>query len=188
MIRTDEKEWYRQFWPWFLMALPATAIIACLYTVYLIQHNPLSMVNKDYYQEGLTINKNIDEIKRAQGMGLKATIEFDVVPPGDNRQINVSLKSTQPIRFPSTLTLQFNHPVDDAKDMSFDLHKLPDNSFRIDHISPQQWQLIAAEKHWYVQLQSTRIPSPGKTVMDWLLQGETDQSHFNHITLDASGG
>ena len=33
--RLDDLPWYRQFWPWFVIALPATAVMACLVTIWI---------------------------------------------------------------------------------------------------------------------------------------------------------
>ena len=32
--------WYRQFWPWFIIALPAAAVIASFFTLWLAISNP----------------------------------------------------------------------------------------------------------------------------------------------------
>lgn len=32
--------WYRQFWPWFLIALPGTTVVACMFTIWLAITNP----------------------------------------------------------------------------------------------------------------------------------------------------
>jgi FixH len=37
---TTEPPWYQQFWPWLLIALPASAVLACAVTVWLIIKNP----------------------------------------------------------------------------------------------------------------------------------------------------
>ncbi len=39
--------WYRQFWPWFIIALPAAAVIAGIITLYLAVSNPVSLVVDD---------------------------------------------------------------------------------------------------------------------------------------------
>lgn len=174
MLRTDEKQWYQQFWPWFLIALPAVVIIACLYTVYLALNNPLSMVKKDYYQEGLTINKNIAELKKASQLGLQATIRVD-----ENRRLRIELSSASSFEPPTTLILFFHHPVDDSKDLSFGLHREADHLFATELLNEQQWQLLRNEKHWYLQLQPLAA--------DWLLQGEAGPGHFD-ITLGTSSG
>lgn len=35
----DTRPWYKQFWPWFVMALPATAVAASLVSVTLAVNN-----------------------------------------------------------------------------------------------------------------------------------------------------
>ena len=36
--------WYRQFWPWFIIALPASAVIASFITLWLAVSNPVTLV------------------------------------------------------------------------------------------------------------------------------------------------
>ena len=43
--------WYKQFWPWFIIALPASAVIASFITLWLAISNPDPMVvDKKEYQ------------------------------------------------------------------------------------------------------------------------------------------
>ncbi len=44
---TAEPPWYRQFWPWFIIALPASAVIAGFYTLYLAISQPVQLVVTD---------------------------------------------------------------------------------------------------------------------------------------------
>ena len=39
--------WYKQFWPWFLMALPATAVIGGIITIVIAMTNPDGLVKDD---------------------------------------------------------------------------------------------------------------------------------------------
>jgi hypothetical protein len=39
--------WYRQFWPWFIIALPAAAVIAGFFTLWLAISNPDYLVVDD---------------------------------------------------------------------------------------------------------------------------------------------
>ena len=39
--------WYKQFWPWFIIALPATAVIASFITLWIAISNPDTMVLTD---------------------------------------------------------------------------------------------------------------------------------------------
>lgn len=44
--------WYRQFWPWFIIALPASAVIASFITLWLAVSNPITLVvNDEEYRE-----------------------------------------------------------------------------------------------------------------------------------------
>ena len=43
----DVEPWYRQFWPWFIIALPASVVIASFITLWLAISNPDQLVIKD---------------------------------------------------------------------------------------------------------------------------------------------
>ena len=55
--------WYRQGWPWFLIALPATAVVGGIITAILAVRGFDGPVVADYYKQGLAIN---EEVARAQ--------------------------------------------------------------------------------------------------------------------------
>jgi len=43
--------WYRQFWPWFIIALPATAVVASFVTLWLAISRPdYIVIDEDDYQ------------------------------------------------------------------------------------------------------------------------------------------
>ena len=39
--------WYRQFWPWFIIALPASVVVASFFTLWLAISNPDQLVIED---------------------------------------------------------------------------------------------------------------------------------------------
>ncbi len=42
--------WFKQFWPWFIIALPASAVIASFFTLWLAVSNPDHLVvDEDEY-------------------------------------------------------------------------------------------------------------------------------------------
>jgi hypothetical protein len=45
--RTDSKPWHRQLWPWILIALPASAVIGCAITIWLVLQNPEYPIARD---------------------------------------------------------------------------------------------------------------------------------------------
>lgn len=47
----EDTPWYKQFWPWFIIALPASVVVASFYTLYLAISNPDGLVlTEDEYQ------------------------------------------------------------------------------------------------------------------------------------------
>ncbi len=67
--------WYKQFWPWFLIALPMTVVVGTLYTVYIFSQNSVSLVAEDYYKKGKGINVDISKVRVAESLGLSAQIK-----------------------------------------------------------------------------------------------------------------
>lgn len=44
--------WFKQFWPWFIIALPASVVIASFFTLWLAVSNPDHLVvDEDEYQQ-----------------------------------------------------------------------------------------------------------------------------------------
>ena len=39
-MQTSTLPWYRQFWPWMLFGLPASAVIGCVITIWLVLAHP----------------------------------------------------------------------------------------------------------------------------------------------------
>lgn len=47
----DTEPWYKQFWPWFIMGLPAIAVIASVATLLIAINNPdYLVIKKSEYQ------------------------------------------------------------------------------------------------------------------------------------------
>lgn len=68
------KPWYKQFWPWFLIALPATVVIWTIMTVIVFTQNSVDLVTEDYYKKGKGINVDISKVNVAKELGLSATV------------------------------------------------------------------------------------------------------------------
>lgn len=66
--------WYRERWPWLLIAGPATVIVAGMVTVWLAISSDDGLVAKDYYKRGLLINKELERANRAVELGIEARV------------------------------------------------------------------------------------------------------------------
>lgn len=69
-----EKPWYRHFWVWFVILLPASSVVGGITTVIIAFNNADDRVSDDWYKDGRAINKSLAEEKRANKLGLNATL------------------------------------------------------------------------------------------------------------------
>lgn len=159
--------WYKQFWPWFIIALPATAVVAGLATVFIAYNNADTLVRDDYYRDGLAINRELALDDRARELGLTATVIFDAV----SGEVIVQLADTGEVA--KTLGLLLVHPVDASRDRTLALHGIGAGRYRADLES-------MPEGRFYLRLQ------PGEEGL-WRLNGEIDFSTGPKTQLSADG-
>jgi hypothetical protein len=74
---SESAPWYRQGWPWFLILLPLTVVIACFVTLYLALSTDEALVRDDYYKEGLAINQRLEAEANARARGIEAQLRYD---------------------------------------------------------------------------------------------------------------
>lgn len=107
--RTDTKPWYRQAWPWFVISLPATAVIAGIGTMVLAVRGYDGPVTGDYYKQGLAINEEVNRAELARGLGLQARLNLDGF--GDSARVRAMVtaeRGTMPAE--PALRLRLVHP------------------------------------------------------------------------------
>lgn len=110
----DTTPWYKQFWPWFLISIPALTVVAGLGMLYTASRNADGIVVDDYYKTGLAINQTLSRDKHAEALGLQAVGRIDLA----SKQIHLTLhgQSNEP-----TLQLTLSHPTSAQWDMSIEL-------------------------------------------------------------------
>ena len=113
---SDSGPWFRQPWPWLLMVMPATAVIAGFATLWLAIHSNNSLVVDDYYREGRAINVQIGRDRHAAELGLRATLESSAAGG-----VRVRLHSRTPTALPAALTLRLVHATEAALDVTVSL-------------------------------------------------------------------
>lgn len=69
------KPWYREPWPWILLAGPAAVIVAGVVTIWLAVATSDGLVADDYYRRGLAINQELRRDQAALNLGITADIE-----------------------------------------------------------------------------------------------------------------
>ncbi len=120
----DPRPWYRQFWPWFLIALPLSSVIAGLTSVWISMQDPDGLVRDDYYKAGLAINERLEREANAEARGLQARMEIDF----DTGDVLVDVEGELD---PATanLDLALHHATRAHKDVSFDLRAVSERRF-----------------------------------------------------------
>ncbi len=115
--------WWREPWPWFLMALPLSAVVAGTITFWLAARDPDPLVTEDYYKEGLAIHQVLERDARAGELGIEA-----VLSAGDGR---LALELGGRIAaLPAALRLFLTHPTRAGQDLVLTLHPDADGVYR----------------------------------------------------------
>lgn len=120
----DTQPWYRQFWPWFLILLPACAVVGGIATVIIAVKNADDVVADDWYKQGRAINRSMEEEQLANRLGLAV----QVAATGNNT-VQARITSTTPIPFPDTLTVTLRHPTLAERDRTLTLQQSGEGIF-----------------------------------------------------------
>jgi hypothetical protein len=118
----EQPPWYRQFWPWFLIGLPLCVVIAGFNMLYIALKYPHSMVDDQYYKEGLAINQSLDQDRRAAELNVAAEIVFQPFGGTETAYVVVSLSGLA--NYPERLSLLLLHPGSQSLDQTLDLKQI----------------------------------------------------------------
>ncbi len=114
---TDQKDlenqpWYRNPMVWMVIALPMTAVVAGIITLFIAMNTEDSLVTDDYYKEGLAINRVLGHDRKAAELGLSAFVDIN----SRSGEILLSLSADQAIEAPEELTLKLIHRTRSGQD------------------------------------------------------------------------
>lgn len=106
--------WYREPWPWLLMAGPAIVVVAGIVTAVIAVISFDGMVADDYYKQGLGINRVLEREASAKALGISGAVQFNA----DRTRARVVL-ATGPR--PAALRLTLVHPTLQGEDQTIAL-------------------------------------------------------------------
>lgn len=118
------KPWYREPWPWFLISLPAIAVVAGLTTVWIAYRTADGLVVGDYYKAGLAINQTLAREDAARALGMTATLSTE------DGMLALSLPSDLKT-YPEQLILTLAHPTRQGMDQILTLHHAGSGHYRV---------------------------------------------------------
>lgn len=164
-MREDTLPWYKQFWPWFIICMLGSVVIASLITVYIAVDGSDDLVNDNYYKDGLAINMELVQDELARELAIKAEITVT--------EDNVTIDLNKQGALPDWLVLKFFHPASDKQDQHVELKKQADGRYLADNAIPHQ--------RFYLRLNGVE----GEKT--WRLNGEIDLRSRNSVKLSAPG-
>ena len=107
-MTTDVRPWYREPWPWVLLAVPAATVVAGVITMVIAARGADGVVAEDYYKRGLEIGVEARRQQQARALNLRAEVEWDGLASGD--AIRVTLHGQDAAAAP-TVRLRLVHPA-----------------------------------------------------------------------------
>lgn len=154
------KPWYKQFWPWFLIALPLTVVVWTVITVTVFTQNSVHLVTEDYYKKGKGINIDISKVNVAKELGLSAKVDSDA------KSISIQLDKGELTHYPA-IKAMFVHRTLPDRDFT---ELLTADAKGVYRVTPSQeiqgpWfiELTPHNEEWLIQ---GRVTFPTETTTD----------------------
>lgn len=157
----DTQPWYQQFWPWFLILLPASVVVASLYTMYLASSGADDLVVDDYYKDGLAINRQLEKKQRSEALGISARPIF--------RDGQVTVRVDGPVEV-AALDLLLSHPLEADRDFALVVTRSGPGIYR-----GELTDTVAPRWHWTLEL-----PGPD----GWRLDGSVTNHDIGNVVID----
>lgn len=137
----DSRPWYREPWVWFVIALPAVAVVAGLVTLGLAIHGSDEVVRDDFRSEGLSIHPDPRRDAAAAALAARAELAIDA-----SGRVEVALALARGPT-PGGLQLLLSHATRSELDRLVHLER---------HDAAWAGQVGALpDGHWYVEITPT---------------------------------
>ena len=143
--------WYHHFWPWFIVVLLGSTVVAGISTVFIAVRGADPLVSDDYYREGKAINRALAADREAALREARALIRAS-----DPATLSLEILG----ELPASLELEFSHVTREERDQSFEFEHLGDGNYRASRAMP--------EGVFYLTLR------PAGPAVSWRLRGRVE--------------
>ena len=151
-----DRRWYREPWPWLLMAGPLIVVAASLVTAWLAVRSDDGVVAQDYYKQGLTVNQRIKRMAPGPERRFGATVR--VAADGS---VRVRIEELDVV--PQRLRLKLSQPASATREAKVMLVPGSEGEYVGTMAAP-------APGRWIVTLESDAWRLPTTTVADGLAE------------------
>lgn len=162
--------WYRQRWPWILMAGPFVVIVAGFVTAWLAIRSSDGLVDDDYYKQGLAVSQRVERDQHAQDLGIRAEIVLQSSSAANEPELRVFLRAQPGYTPPDELALRIVHPTRSGLDQRLVLRAIGSGLYAARLSSPLSGR-------WRFALEDT--------INDWRLVGEWNVGEESSLSLPA---
>ncbi|MDR3213220.1 MAG: FixH family protein [Azoarcus sp.] len=170
-----EEPWHRQGWPWFLISLPAIAVVASISTWWVANASWDGLVSDDYYKEGLAVVKVIDRLERAREIGLSSRAQIR------DGAIRAELFAAPGVELPAELYLTIVHPTHSGFDQQVLLQRERDGAY-VGEVAP----LRAGRWRFQLENQLKDEPKNNNEARSWRVDGVANLPAETEIWLKPS--
>lgn len=163
----DTGPWYREPWPWLLMAGPLIVVVAGFVTAWLAVTSSDGLVADDYYRQGQAAGETLARSRHAEALGLQAGIALKA------EGIRVRLGSVAEMALPPALQVTLSHPTRAGLDQKSRLRRDGDAyAGTINLPAAGHWLVLVEDeaKTWRL-MGSVLLPSAGEVVIGGVRDG-----------------
>jgi hypothetical protein len=160
MTSLQARPWYREPWPWVLLAIPVATIVAGAITMLIALRGADGVVAEDYYKRGLEIGVEASRQERARTLGLRADVQWEGLAAGDAIRVTL-LGETSGAG--ATLRLRLIHPAHSSADRVALLSRQRRDDGTVSYVGA--WS----------PAQDTSVPRAGRVVLEteqWRIDGD----------------
>ena len=150
VVSTANVPWYRERWPWLLIAGPAIVVVAGLATAWLAVTTDDGVVADDYYKRGLVINRELERAGRGQTLRMGA-----VLAVAADGALRMELSASPDVAMPPEVRVRFANATRAGLDRTAILARMPDGTYagRIAPLPPGRWHIAAETDAWRLPAQ-----------------------------------
>ena len=147
MQRTDSTPWYKQFWPWFILAILGWGVVSATTTLVVAVRNPPQMMTGDYAKLGKALVDTHVRADRAEALGLGGRLALT------GGELALDLEAADAAALGDTVMLLAQHPTDASRDRQLVLARQTDGRYvgRVETLPPRGRMIVSdLEQSWWI--------------------------------------
>lgn len=143
----ESTPWYKQFWPWFILAILGWGVVSASITLAVAVRNPPQMMTGDYAKLGKALVDTHQRADAAEALALGAQLSMD------GGRVSLTMAADDPSALDDMLLLLVQHPTDAGRDRQLQLRRIADGRYVAEGSGwPERGRLIASDlgQTWWI--------------------------------------